>query len=142
MGDAAAFEIMSRFGKAFFGKDPLLLAGAITEDAEWHRDSGPDAPHGRVFRGGGLQGIAVKDVLNENQRFNDGVIRALGEDSIVMPYLLSGKRRGGPESSLRGVELITVWDSRICRKDVFHKQMTAAWTVRKGCFSRGARACP
>lgn len=128
MDDAAALEIMSRFGKAFFKKDPLLLAGAITENAEWHQDSGPDAPHGRVFKGveGFLQGIAVKDALNESQRFNDVVIRALGDDTIVMTYLLSGKRRGGPEFSLRGVELITVRDGRICRKDVFHKQMAAA----------------
>lgn len=128
MDDATALQIMQRFGKAFFRKDPVLLAGAITEDAEWHQDAGPDAPHGRVFKGvaGFLAGIALKNALLETQRFEDVVIRAMGEDRIVMTYLLAGKYRDGPEFRLRGIELLTVREGRISRKDVFLKQLRAA----------------
>ena len=124
MDDAAALEVMKRFGKAFFKKDPVLLEAAITEDAEWHQDSGPDAPHGRVLKGvnGFLEGIADKDGDYESQRFNDVVIKAMGEDQIVMTYLMEGKWKDGPVFSARGIELLTVRDGRICKKDVFLKQ--------------------
>lgn len=126
MNDATAVEVMKRFGKAFFKKDPVLLEAAITEDAEWHQDSGPDAPHGRVLKGvkGFLRGIADKDGRYESQRFNDVVIKAMGEDQIVMTYLLEGKWKGGQEFSARGIELLTVRDGRICKKDVFLKQLS------------------
>jgi len=124
MDDAAALEVMKRFGKAFFKKDPVLLEAAITEDAEWHQDSGPDAPHGRVLKGvnGFLEGIADKDGHYESQRFNDVVIKAMGEDQIVMTYLMDGKWKDGAAFSARGIELLTVRDGRICKKDVFLKQ--------------------
>lgn len=125
MDDAAAIEVMKQFGKAFFKKDSALLAAAITEDAEWHQDSGPDAPHGRVLKGvkGFLQGIVDKEGRYESQRFNDVVIKAMGEDQIVMTYLLEGKSKDGREFSARGIELLTVRDGRICKKDVFLKQL-------------------
>ncbi len=125
MDDAAALEVMKRFGKAFFKKDPALLAAAITEDAEWNQDSGPDAPHGRVLKGvtGFMEGIADKDGDYESQRFNDVVIKAMGEDQIVMTYLMEGKWKDGLAFSARGIELLTVRDGRICKKDVFLKQV-------------------
>ncbi len=124
MDDTTALEVMKRFGRAFFKKDPALLGAAITPDAEWHQDAGPEAPHGRVRRGvqGFLEGIAEEDALYESARFNDVVIRALGEDQIVMTYVIDGQYQGGATFSLRGMELLTVRDGRVSRKDVFMKQ--------------------
>ena len=124
MDDAAALDVMKRFGRAFFKKDPALLAQAITPDAEWHQEAGPDAPHGRVRKGveGFLQGIAEEDALYESARFNDVVIRALGEDQIVMTYVIDGQYKGGAAFSLRGLELLTVREGRVSKKDVFMKQ--------------------
>jgi ketosteroid isomerase-like protein len=124
MDDATATAVMQRFGKAYFKRDPVLLAQAITDDAEWHFAFGADAPHGRVRKGvaGFLQGIAENDALFEKLRFEDVVCRGLGDDAIVMTYLIDGRRRGGADFRLRGIELITVRDARIARKDVFWKQ--------------------
>ena len=72
---------------------------------------------------GFLEGIADKDGDYESQRFNDVVIKAMGEDQIVMTYLMEGKWKDGPVFSARGIELLTVRDGRICKKDVFLKQV-------------------
>lgn len=124
MDDAAALEVMKRFGKAFFKRDPALIEQAITADAEWHCEAGPDAPHGRVLKGvqGFMQGLAEEEALFEKVHYKNIVIRALGADQIVMTYLMDGQYRGGPTFSLRGVDLITVRDGRVAKKDVFCKQ--------------------
>ena len=124
MNDVQANEVMRRFGKAYFKQDPALLADAVTDDVEWHFAMGPDAPDGRVRRGvaGILQGIAENAALFEFLRFENVVCRALGAEQIVMTYLLDGKHRGGDSFNLRGVELITVKDGKVHRKDVFWKQ--------------------
>ncbi|HPU50563.1 MAG TPA: nuclear transport factor 2 family protein [Burkholderiaceae bacterium] len=127
MDDALATEVMQRFGKAFFKKDPTLLAQAITADAQWLFAIGSDGPDGRVRTGveGFLQGARENEALFERLRFDDVQCRGFGEDQIVMTYLLDGQWRGGAPFSLRGVELITVRDGRLSRKDVFWKQLRA-----------------
>lgn len=127
MDDAAALEVMKRFGKAFFKRDPALMEQAVTADFEWHQEAGPDAPHGRVLRGVQrlLQGADEDDAQFENMRFNDIVIRGLGDDQIVMTYRADGRYRNGAEFSLRGIELLTVRDGRVAKKDVFWKQHKA-----------------
>ncbi len=124
MNDDSANEIMRRFGKAYFNRDPALLAQIVTADVQWHFALGPDAPHGRVRRGvaGILQGIAENAALFEYLRFEDVVCRGLGADKIVMTYRLDGKYRDGDAFNVRGVELITVRDGRVHLKDVFWKQ--------------------
>ena len=57
MDDAAAADVMKRFGKAFFSRDPAALAQVLTDDAEWHFAFGSDAPDGRVRRG--VDGYAI-----------------------------------------------------------------------------------
>ena len=124
MDDQAASTLMARFGKVFFRKDRALLAEVITLDAQWHFAFGADAPDGRVRAGidGFLQGASENDALFERLRFEDVVCRALGDDRIVMTYLLDGKHRNGAGFRLRGIELVTVRDGRIAIKDVFWKQ--------------------
>ncbi|MBK8764849.1 MAG: nuclear transport factor 2 family protein [Burkholderiaceae bacterium] len=128
MDDIAATQVMQRFGKAFFNRDPALLAQAITADAQWHFAFGPDSPDGRVRTGvdGFLQGARENDALFERLRFNDVVCRGFGADQIVMTYLIDGQHRGGDAFSLRGIELITVRDGKLARKDVFWKQSRPA----------------
>lgn len=127
MDDASAFALMRRFGKAYFSKDPGLLAQVLTEDAQWHFAIGPDAPNGRVRKGvaGFLQGIAENDALFETLRFEEIVFTGLADDRILMTYRVDGRHRGGDTFTLRGVELITVRGGRIAMKDVFWKQFRA-----------------
>ena len=122
--DDTAKAIMAKFGKAFFAKDRKGLAEILTEDAEWHFAIGPDAPHGRVRVGvdGFLLGIEENGQLFSKLRFEDIVYRWASEDEILMTYRLDGQHRDGDSFNLRGVELITVRDGRICKKDVFWKQ--------------------
>ena len=124
MDDLEAQEVMTRFGKAYFSRKPENIALVITPDAEWHFAFGPDAPDGRVRRGleGFMQGAADNDSLFERLRFDEVVIRGLEPDQIVMTYLANGTRRGGEPFALRGIELLTVRDGRIHKKDVFWKQ--------------------
>lgn len=124
MNDTTARGVMQRLGQAFFARDAVLLAQAITPDAQWHFAMGADAPHGRVRIGvaGFLQGISENDLLFDKLRFDDVVCHALGDDKIVMTCLVNGQHRGGDAFSLRGIELITVVDGRVSMKDVFWKQ--------------------
>jgi len=131
MDDATAAEVMKRFGKAFFSRDPAALAQAVTEDAEWHFAIGSDAPDGRVRKGveGFLQGIAENEALFEDLRFLDVVVRGIPGDQLLMTCRVEGRYRAGkaPDPaagafSLRGIELVTVRDGRIAKKDVFWKQ--------------------
>jgi ketosteroid isomerase-like protein len=128
MDDAAAFDVMHRFGKAYFSRDAARLEQVITPDAEWHFAFGPDAPHGRVRKGvaGFMQGIAENDALFEKLRFNEVVIKALDDEHLVMTYVLDGQYRGGAAFALRGIELVTVRDGRVAIKDVFWKQFRPA----------------
>ncbi len=128
MNDDRANEIMGRFGKAFFTRDPVLLAQFVTTDVEWHFALGPDAPHGRVRKGvvGILEGITENAALFEYLRFEDVVCRGLAPDQIVMTYRLDGKYRDGDAFNVRGIELISVHDGRVQLKDVFWKQLRPA----------------
>lgn len=125
MDDTEAKAVMARFGSAYFSKEEERLAQAITPDAEWHFAFGADAPHGRVRKGlaGFMRGLAENDELFETLRFDDVVIRALGDDQLVMTYTANGRRPGGDAFSLRGIELVTARDGRLHRKDVFWKQL-------------------
>ena len=122
--DESALEVMARFGKAFFKKDRGLLSEILTEDAQWHFAIGDDGPNGRVRVGvdGFLQGIAENDALFSRLKFNDVICRWSGDDVIVMTYTLDGEYRDGESFDLRGVELVTVRDNRVAKKDVFWKQ--------------------
>ncbi len=124
MDDRAASEVMQRFGKAFFSRDPSRIAEVITEDAEWHFAVGDDGADGRVRKGlaGFMQGIADNDALFASLRFENVVCRGFGINQIVMTYLVRGHMRAGAGFALRGVELITVRDGRVALKDVFWKQ--------------------
>lgn len=128
MDDTTASQVMQRFGKAFFNRDPALLAQAVTADAQWHFAFGPDGPDGRVRKGveGFLQGAQENDALFERLRFTEVVCRGFGADQIVMTYLIDGQHRGGDAFCLRGIELITVREGRLARKDVFWKQSRPA----------------
>ena len=124
MDDTAATAIMQRFGKAYFKRDRALLAEVLCEDAEWHFAFGADIPDGRVRKGveGFLRGIEENDALFEQLRFNEVKCFGLDAGRIIMTYLVEGKVRDGEPFSLRGIELVTVRDGRVAKKDVFWKQ--------------------
>ena len=127
MDNSTATSIMQRFGKAYFSREAAQLATVITDDAEWHFALGEGSeggPDGRVRKGlaGFLQGIADNDALFEALRFENVSCKGMGADQIVMTYLVRGQYRRGAVFALRGIELITVRDMRVARKDVFWKQ--------------------
>ncbi|WP_416897896.1 MAG: nuclear transport factor 2 family protein [Minwuia sp.] len=116
--------VMRRMGKAIFKADRALLEGALTNDAEWHFAIGEDAPDGRVRKGvdGFLEGIADNNALFESLRFEEIDYAVLGDERILMTYRVEGRHRGGDAFTQRGVEIITVRDGRVAKKDVFWKQ--------------------
>ena len=128
MDDTEAQAVMARFASAYFSKREDRLADAITRDAEWHFAFGEDVPDGRVRKGlaGFMQGMAENDELFESLRFDDVVIRALGEEQLVMTYTANGRLRDGEAFSVRGVELVTARDGRVHKKDVFWKTRSFA----------------
>jgi hypothetical protein len=84
--DAQATRLMAKFGKAYFSRDPQLLAQVITEDAEWHFAFGTDVPNGRVRKGiaGFMQGMRDNEAMFERLKFLNVECRAMSGDHIVM----------------------------------------------------------
>lgn len=120
----AADGVMRRMGKAIFTADRTRLEEALTPDAEWHFAIGEDAPDGRLRKGvdGFLQGIADNNALFDSLRFEDIDYSPIDDSRIVMTYRVEGQHRGGNAFIQRGVEIITVRDGRVAKKDVFWKQ--------------------
>ena len=60
-----SYKYCSALARPSFARDAVLLAQAITPDAQWHFAMGADAPHGRVriVVAGFLLGISENDVL-------------------------------------------------------------------------------
>ena len=118
-------DLMKRFGKGFMRADAELLAQSTTNDFEWHFAAGPDEPDGKIFRGveGVMQGIAENRTNFENRRFNDVEYYPAGDDKFVMTARVTGiKVASGKNFNLRIIELYTVRDDLIAKKDVFWKQ--------------------
>lgn len=119
-----ADDVMRHMGKALFTADRERLQDAFTEDAEWHFAIGQDAPFGRVRKGvdGLLQGIADNRALFESLRFEDISYAPFGDDQIVMTCRVEAKPHGSAPFTQRGVEIITVRDGKVAKKDVYWKQ--------------------
>lgn len=122
--DAQAHNFAVRLGKALFKADPALLKAVLAPRAEWHFAIGKDVPHGRVRKGvkGFLEGIAENKRAFPELRFNDIEIKGFTHDQFIMTYNVTGKKRSGKAFHLRGIEVITIVDDRVAKKDVFWKQ--------------------
>ena len=131
MDNISATDLMQRFAKAYFARDRALLSKVLSEDAEWHFAFGADPPDGRVRKGvdGFMRGIEENDALFERLRFKDVKCLGLGSDQIVMTYAVDGKYRDGESFTLRGIELVTVRDGRVAKKDVFWKQYRQQFSI-------------
>lgn len=116
--------VMKRMGKALFSAERAKLEEALTHDAEWHFAIGEDAPFGRVRKGidGFEQGIADNRSLFESLRFEDISYAPFGDDQIVMTCRVEGTPHDGAPFTQRGVEIITVRDGKVAKKDVYWKQ--------------------
>ena len=127
MTDAQAQDLMRRFARAFFNRSESELADVTTDDVEWHFAIGEDAPDGRVHRGvaGILAGIEMNATIFEALRFEDVHLRLVSSTEILMTCRVDGRRRDGGPFSVRSIELITVRDGRVAKKDVFWKQTGA-----------------
>jgi ketosteroid isomerase-like protein len=124
MTDLQAQDLMRRFSKAFFSRDAAEIASVVTEDFEWHFAIGPDAPDGHVHRGalGAVAGIELNATRFEALRFEDVRFRVVSATEILMTCRVDGRRRDGDAFSVRGIELFTIRDGKVAKKDVFWKQ--------------------
>jgi ketosteroid isomerase-like protein len=128
MTDESAQDLMRRFAKAFFSRSEAAIAEVTTEDFEWHFAIGTDSPDGRVHRGSSqvVAGIERNASEFEFLRFEDVRYQVLSSTQILMTCRVDGKRREGEAFSVRGLELFTVRDGKVAKKDVFWKQHSAA----------------
>ena len=122
--DAQANKFAVRLGKAMFRASPEALEALLTPDAEWHFAIGRDVPDGRVRKGidGFIQGIAENKRAFAELRFEDVEVTGFTHDQFIMRYRIAGKKRSGKSLNLRGIEVITVVEDRVSKKDVFWKQ--------------------
>ncbi len=116
-------DLMRRFGKAFMRADREALEAVTTDDFEWHFASGPEAPDGRVYQGvdGVMKGIADNKQGFDGLRFEDIDYFPAGADKIVMTARVTGRHLDGDAFNLRCIELYTVRDGLIAKKDAFWK---------------------
>lgn len=118
-------DLMRRFGEGFMREDLEVLRGVTTEDFEWHFAVGSDGPDGKVYRGaeGTLEGKRDNAKIFQDLRFNDIEYYPASDDKFVMTARVTGVlSTTGKPFNLRTIELYTVRDERISKKDVFWKQ--------------------
>lgn len=120
-------DLMRKFGKGFLRSDLDTLRTAVTDDFEWHFAAGPDGPDGKVYRGaeGALEGKKENAEIYKDLRFHDIDYYPATGDKFVMTARVTGIYvPSGEPFDLRTIELYTVRDDRIAKKDVFWKQTT------------------
>ena len=128
MTDEYAQDLMRRFAKAFFSRSEAAIAEVATEDFEWHFAIGTDSPDGRVHRGSSqvVAGIERNASEFECLRFEEVRFQVVSPTQIMMTCRVDGKRRDGEAFSVRGLEVFTVRDGKVAKKDVFWKQHSGA----------------
>jgi len=122
--DKAVMALLRAFGKAFNAGDVDGILACVTEDFEWRRAEGPDAPDGRIVRGK----EAVRRALAERAaqiariRFSETEVFIAG-DQVVGRFRATGAYADGTPLDVRGVDLYTLRDGRIAVKDSYWKRI-------------------
>jgi ketosteroid isomerase-like protein len=127
MGDIEA--VMRDFKRGFARVDRDLLAGAVTDDFEWHlhwHDGPDDQPTGRVLKG-------LDEVMAEIERRRDHwselrydeMQERYTDDLVVQTFVVSGVDARGRRFHNAAVDLYPIRDGRIARKQTYWKQPVA-----------------
>jgi ketosteroid isomerase-like protein len=117
--------LMQRHVAAWNAHDAELLLSLMTEDCIFDAATG-NAPHGRRIIGhvdlkSAFEAIwtAVKDA-----RWDDAAHLVQG-DRGVTTWTFRGTKDDGSPIEVRGLDLLTFRDGRICQKDTYRKAVSA-----------------
>ena len=118
-------SVMRHLKRGFAGVDRNELARAVTDDFEWHVhwQEGPgDQPNGKVLRG-------LDEVMTEIERRRDhwtdlryrDMQERYCDDMVVQTFVVSGVDEHGHGFSSAAVDLYSVRDGRVARKQTYWK---------------------
>ncbi len=117
-------NLMGVFGKAYFNADRDGLAKCTTPDFDWRQHSGNNSPTGRVIKG---VDAVCREILRRKKEWSgvryDDFSNYISDDLITSTFQVSGKDESGRGFNVRAVDLYTVRDGKIARKDSYWKQI-------------------
>ncbi|MBW2624409.1 MAG: nuclear transport factor 2 family protein [Deltaproteobacteria bacterium] len=117
--------LVRAFGKAYFNADKDGLKACTTPDFEWHQHIGSFAPDGNIIAG--VDDVCA-EILRRKKEWSgvkyDDFSNHFAEDMITSLFRVSGVDENGEKFDVRAVDLYTVRDGKIARKDSYWKQIT------------------
>jgi len=118
-------ELMLQFRRGWARADRSLVGEAISPDFEWHTHTFPgDAPvsTGRVLHG--IDGVFA-EISRRADAWSDvhydGLVERYTEGFVTQTFTISGVDSGRP-FKVAAVDLYTIVDGRIAKKDTYWKQ--------------------
>ena len=117
-------KLLKAFGKAYFKADKSMLEACTSSDFEWHQHSG-NIPTGTIIKGA----TAVCEEISRRKRDWKEVVYEdfetfYAESLIVSKFMVSGINESNMSFRVRAVDLYSVADGKISRKDSYWKQIT------------------
>lgn len=121
MAPQADVELLERFAAAFNRHDCAALLEMVTEDCVFETSNGPH-PHGARHAGHAQLAAAFPRIWEAfpDARWEDATHVVCGERGFS-EWTFVGTSRAGKQVRMRGVDLFTFRDGRICRKDTYRK---------------------
>lgn len=114
-------NLLERFAEAFNRHDCAALLSMVTEDCEFETSNGPQ-PCGERHVGRNALAVAFPKIWQvfSDARWNDATHVVCGERGFS-EWTFRGTSRTGKRVEMRGVDLFTFRDGKICRKDTYRK---------------------
>lgn len=114
-------ELLERFAAAFNRHDCADLLTMVTDDCMFETSNGPP-PYGHRHVGREALATAFPAIweLFPDARWDDAVHVACG-DRGFSEWTFRGTSKAGQRVEMRGVDVFTFRDGKICRKDTYRK---------------------
>ena len=116
-------QLFSTFGKAYFRADETLLKKCTTVDFQWLQHAGASPP-GDVLKG--VEAVC-KEISRRKREWKEVLYEDFDnlftEHMIVSTFLVSGIDESSHRFKVRAVDLYTVIDGKISRKDSYWKSV-------------------
>jgi len=117
--------LLRAFGQAYFKADREGLRACTTPDFEWRQHSGSDAPTGNVLVG--VDEVCA-EVIRRKKEWSgvkyDEFSNHFSEEVITSLFRVSGINENGEKFDVRAVDVYTIREGKIARKDSYWKQIT------------------
>ena len=119
-----AMEVLKAFGRAFNKGDADAILACVTDDFEWRLAEGPEAPDGKVVRGGEAvrRTLAERAALYTDVRFSETEV-FFADDQAIGRFRATGTYADGRPLDVRGVDIYSFRDGRIAVKDSYWKNI-------------------